>query len=414
MKLRLRDLGGAAFAVGLAGVTGLATWYFTRPTSKPPAAAPTPAASVSSVLKETDLIVVTLTADAEKRLGVRLAPVERRPVPRARTYGGEVTVPPGHALTVPAPLSGTLAAGPAGPPRVGQAVKKDQVVFLCTPLLTPDARANLAASLVDAEGQVRSAATQVDAATIALKRAQQLYSQEAGSKRAVDEAQAQFDLTQKMHEAAQARRALLAKVAGDAETGSVAPLIISSPAAGVLRDVRAAAGEVVPAGTVLFEVVDLDTVWVRVPVYVGDAAEIAARADAAVGPLTTKAGAATWPAAPAKAPPSATALASTVDLYYELDNRTPRLSPGQRVGVTLSLQGDEDNLIVPWSAVIHDIHGGTWVYEQTAPRQFTRRRVLVRHVVGGDAVLAEGPKVGTPVVAAGAAELFGVEVGFAK
>ena len=414
MKLRLRDLTGMAATVGLAGLTGLATWYFTRPAPKPPATAATPPASVSGTLKEAELLVITLTPEAEDRLGIRLVPAERRAVRRVRTYGGEVTVPAGHAITVPAPLGGTLKAPTGGPLRPGRLVKKDQPVFLFTPLLTPDARANLAASLVDAEGQIRSAQTQIDAATVALNRAKELYRQEAGSKRAVDEAQAQFDLAQKALEAAQARRSLLARVAGETEAGSAHSLAIPAPVGGVLRNVQAAAGEAVPAGAVLFEVVDLATAWVRVPVYVGDAAEVDPETSAAVGSITARAGTASWQARPTPAPPSANALASTVDLYYELDNRTARFSPGQRVGVTLALQGEQESLVVPWSAVIHDVHGGTWVYEQTEPRKYVRRRVLVRHVVGELAVLADGPKPGTRVVTEGAAELFGVEVGFAK
>jgi len=79
--------------------------------------------------------------------------------------------------------------------------------------------------------------------------------------------------------------------------------------------------------------------------------------------------------------------------------------------VTLELRGDEESLVVPWSAVVHDVHGGEWVYESTAPHVFVRRRVQVRSVVGSDAALASGPSVGASIVVAGAAELFGVEFG---
>ena len=74
--------------------------------------------------------------------------------------------------------------------------------------------------------------------------------------------------------------------------------------------------------------------------------------------------------------------------------------------------------MVPWSAVVHDIHGGTWVYERTAPRVYTRRRVEVKHVQGSgaeaQAVLARGPAPGAMVVSVGAAELFGTEFGTRK
>ena len=114
------------------------------------------------------------------------------------------------------------------------------------------------------------------------------------------------------------------------------------------------------------------------------------------------------------APPSANSAAGTVDLFYDLDNRVTRYSPGQRVGVTVLLRAEPESLTVPWSAVIHDIYGGTWVYEQAGERTFVRRRIVVRYVVDNTAVLAAGPAPGSQVVTAGAAELFGTETGFTK
>ena len=82
--------------------------------------------------------------------------------------------------------------------------------------------------------------------------------------------------------------------------------------------------------------------------------------------------------------------------------------------MTLPLKGDKESLTVPWSAVIHDIHGGTWVYEVVGERVYNRKRVVVRYVSGETAVLASRHPVGTKVVTAGAAELFGTETGFSK
>jgi len=114
------------------------------------------------------------------------------------------------------------------------------------------------------------------------------------------------------------------------------------------------------------------------------------------------------------APPSANPLSGTVDLFYGLDNRAAKHSPGQRLGVALPLRVPAESLTAPWAAVIYDVQGGTWVYEQTGERTFVRRRAAVRYVVGDTAVLANGPAPGTKVVTAGAAELFGAETGFTK
>jgi cobalt-zinc-cadmium efflux system membrane fusion protein len=54
------------------------------------------------------------------------------------------------------------------------------------------------------------------------------------------------------------------------------------------------------------------------------------------------------------------------------------------------------------------------VYERTDHQTFVRQRVLVRYVSDDTAVLASGPPVGSKIVTAGAAELFGTETGFSK
>jgi hypothetical protein len=63
---------------------------------------------------------------------------------------------------------------------------------------------------------------------------------------------------------------------------------------------------------------------------------------------------------------------------------------------------------------VTDINGGTWVYENVSDHKFVRRRVQVKYVVDSTAVLKTGPPVGSKIVTAGAMELFGTEMGFAK
>jgi hypothetical protein len=83
---------------------------------------------------------------------------------------------------------------------------------------------------------------------------------------------------------------------------------------------------------------------------------------------------------------------------------------GERVAVEIpDSESTRESLVLPFSAVLHDIHGGQWVYTRTSERTYSRQRVQVARVVGPDAVLASGPPAGTPVVTDGAAELFGTE-----
>jgi RND family efflux transporter MFP subunit len=340
-----------------------------------------------------------------------------------------VALPMGASIVVSAPLGGTLQApSAAGGPRVGAAVTRKQTVFMLLPLLSPEravltpaerirfaeARAALAQSRIDADGQVQQAKVQVEAAQIALARADRLLHEQAGTVRTVDEAQAQLSLAQKGLAAAENRKQLVDGIKLDEEAGVLSPIPIESPQNGIIRARHAAVGEAVAAGAPLFEVMDYDPVWIRVPVYAGELSEIAADQPARVGSIADRPGEPMRLAMPVAAPPTAVPLASAVDFYYELSNPQGKLRPGERVSAQLMLRGPQASRVVPWSAVLHDIQGGQWVYENTGPRTFVRRRIVVSYVLDSWAVLHEGPPPGARIVTAGAVELFGTEFGFDK
>jgi hypothetical protein len=65
--------------------------------------------------------------------------------------------------------------------------------------------------------------------------------------------------------------------------------------------------------------------------------------------------------------------------------------------------------VVPYSSLLYDPHGGTWVYTSPQPRTFVRQQVKVDYIEGDVAVLNEGPPTGTTVASVGVAELYGTE-----
>ncbi|MFO0844603.1 MAG: efflux RND transporter periplasmic adaptor subunit [Gemmataceae bacterium] len=411
----LQRFATAVLTLAVASAVGAGSWWLI--THRPAGATPDKPASpagVGKLVKEEDLNTVTLTDDAERRIGLAVAPVVKKATRRARVYGGEVTVPAGRAILVAAPLAGTLKAPAGGEMKAGQAVKAGKPVFHLTPLLTPDGRATLSASLAEAEGLVNNAKTQVTLTKIAFDRAKRVHKEGAGSQRQVDEAEAAYTLATKTLDAAATRQGILKKVVGDAEGGTATPVPIQAPEDGVLRAVSALPGQTVPSGAPLFEVIDVTTVWVRVALPVGDLDAVARAEPARVGKLSAPPGAYLCTAKAVNAPPSANPLSATVDVFYEVPNADGKLIPGQRLGVTVPLSDARVALTVPWSAVVFDVHGGTWVYEQVGPHRYARRRVAVLHTVGSDAVFASGPPAGAKVVTAGSQELFGAESGFVK
>ncbi len=194
----------------------------------------------------------------------------------------------------------------------------------------------------------------------------------------------------------------------------MATLTFKAPVKGILQNIHAQVGQPVPAGALLFAVAELNPIWVRVPVYVGDLERLAQDKPAGVGSLADPPGVKVRPARPVTAPPAGDPLAATVFLFYEVDNKDRSFRPGQRVGVTLPLKGDEESLAVPRSALIRDAFGDTWAYESIAPHVYTRRRVFVERVVGDLAALTGGLKPGAKVVSQAAAELYGAEFGNLK
>jgi hypothetical protein len=76
-----------------------------------------------------------------------------------------------------------------------------------------------------------------------------------------------------------------------------------------------------------------------------------------------------------------------------------------------SLPSPETRKIIPYSAVIYDLAGQSWVYVNTEPRTYVRQPVTIDYSKGQVTVLKDGPAVGTSVVSVGAAELFGAETG---
>lgn len=397
---------------------------------KKKAVAKTPPAKVEKPAAEGKPASVVLTREAEARLGIRTVPVEQRQLQQVRVLGGEVMPRPGSSVTLSAPLSGTLLAPgrdstatgddgesvPESPPLIpGQTLKRGQVLFQLHPLLPAESRASLLESKAEVEGGLSAAQVRLAAATVAYERARKLLDDKAGSQRAVDEATAELELSKALLEAAETRRALLRGLTDpDPGTESAGTLPIASPVDGVLVRLLAAQGQLVGAGEPLAEIADLHRLWIRVPVYAGDLPGVDTTRDVEIAPLGATSSERSLVARPVTAPPTADPTAASVDLYYEVAGQSVPLQPGLRIAVTVPLRSEEESLVVPWAAVVHDANGGTWVYEQTVPRTFQRSRVQVRFVLRDLASLDSGPAPGALVVTDGAAELFGTELGVGK
>jgi len=371
--------------------------------SKPPEVKPDPPAKLSgTTVKESELTSIHLTEEAEKRLGIRVEEARTGRGSAQRNFAGEVTAPLSSTVLVSSPVAGTLqATGPV--PSAGSPVRKDQTLFSLKPFL-PLPR-ELRAT---AEGDVAQARTRVETARQRKARADRMLADQVGTVRAQEEAQQELAAAITALETAENR---LRQVQTEPFADDI-PIPIRTPQDGMLRQVFVAPGQIVNPGAPLFEVINLSEIWIRVPVYAGEARELAANATVTIQPINMRGR--SWTAQPIAAPPSADPKSSTVDLYYRLSNQSAGLKPGEKVNVSIRAGGSREWIEVASSAIAYDTNGGTWVYESLGERKYSRRRVSLDHTAGSRAIVTAGVSAGSKIVADGAAELWGFEFGTGK
>lgn len=354
-----------------------------------------PAAEVSHPVTEGDLPTVRLSPEAISRLQLQTSHVRSAPLPRTRLVGGEVVVPPGRTVVVTAPVAGEVHFVTSEPLLPGAAVQRGAGLLRLTAIAPTDrdTRARVAREVAAAEANLA-------ALELRVSRNQALIDEGAGSARALEEAVAARAVAQADADAARARATTLSR---DPLLSDVA-MLVRAPVQGVIRLLAVAEGQAVAAGAPLFELVGVDALQVRVPVYSGDLA----RLDTTAAPRVRRNGGARAEEARfVPGPPTAEPDRSTVDRYLSLP-ASAGFAPGERILVELPLLDIASALVVPASAVVLDAWGGAWVYRCEDGR-YARARVDPARRAGDDMVLARGPAVGSCIVSVGAVELFGTE-----
>lgn len=365
-------------------------------------------AHVENPVEESDLTTIHLTGEAVARIGIETGTIDDRTVQRRRSFAGELMAPPGSSIKVTAPRAGIIMA-PEGTriPRAGAAVGSGQPLLRLLALPAGD-------DILGGQSALSVAEARLDNARAKAERAERLLSEGVGSQAEFEDARAELRSAQAAFDAVRARQELMETGRTSVDLSNLSPIVLAAPAAGVVQGVHVAPGQTVVAGMALMEIVDANRLWVRVPVYVGILSEVDRDAGATVVRPGDPAGMAGVVANAISGPPTADPRTVSSDLYYLLPNAARTFRPGERVAVRVPLRGSGlDQRVVPWSAVLHDIHGGTWVYEDLGDHTYARRRVEVKDVVGDLAVLARGPEPGTSVVVTGAMELYSTEFGTA-
>ncbi len=364
-----------------------------------PPSHPEKPAHVEHPVAEGELAVVRLSALAIKRLAIETALVERSTLAEVRLVGGEVIVPPGRTTSVTAAVSGMVrAAGDGRALLPGARVVRGQVLFSLVPLAPVDRDVQ-----ARAEREVAAAHAQLAAADARVNRITQLDAEGASSQRLVEEATAARDVAKADTQVAETR----ARSVHNAPLLTDVALTVRAPADGIVRTLGAIPGQVVANGAPLVELVAVDALQVRVPVYAGDLGRLDFIAPAQVRRLGPEPAAAVA-ADPVAGPPTADTQAITVDRYYTLGTAAA-YAPGERVLVEVPMQTRSEARTLPAASVVRDAQGAAWVYACAGKHAFKRERIDPLRVAGERVVFERGPILGACVASVGAAEIFGSE-----
>lgn len=365
-------------------------------------------ANVKNGVKESELTTVILSPKAEQRLGIVTATAEYRNVQDTLRLGGEIISPPGHEARIAAPMSGTVFGITSdGLPPAGTRVKKGEAILNLL-LLTPEN------DLAGAHEAVEVKQVQLEVAQAQADRTKRLLQDKATSEKIYLDAQAALANARAALNAAEARLRLLNGTETESLQEGLSTFVLRSPVDGVIQRVHVAPGQTVSASTPLLEIASQDPVWIRVPVYVGDLSKVDKKKSSIIQPLGTNRDTDGYQAKPLAGPPLSDPNTLSSDLFFELSNPDGLFRTGQKVGVLLTQLGSGKRLTVPWSAVMYDINGGSWIYLRTDPHTYSRRRVEISRVTDGLAVLSRGIEAGDKVVITGVAEIFGTEFGVGK
>ena len=103
----------------------------------------------------------------------------------------------------------------------------------------------------------------------------------------------------------------------------------------------------------------------------------------------------------------------------ELNRLTLTEKAAQRLDIqTVQVREEQvdgaQRLVIPYSAVIYDLEGATWMYVSPAPLTYVREPITIDYIEGDMVVLAEGPASGTEIVTVGVPELYGTDTGIGK
>jgi RND family efflux transporter MFP subunit len=316
---------------------------------------------------------VFLPKVSQRLLEVRTVTLREADASRTVVMVGRVVADPNRGGLAQSIAGGRIVPPEGGLPRLGQTVRRGQVLAIVEPPIPVADQATIAERSGDIEQQIAAAEAR-------LARARNLAASGAGTRVQVVDTEIEL-------EGLRRRRAMLAQ-------NRVAPEVIRAPADGVIATARVAAGQVVAAQDILFQIVDPAGIWVEALVFGADAAREFREATASVrggGPMRLT----------LQGFGRAVQQGATL-VQFSVENPSAGLSLGQPVTVVAQLAEPVRGLILPRAAVVRAGNGEQVVWRHVEPETFAAAPVRIEPLDAARVLVAAGLRAGERVVVQGA------------
>ena len=317
---------------------------------------------------------VFLPKPAQRQLGVRTLVAATGQHAKAFELAGTVVMDPNAGGKVQAVLAGRLEAGPKGPPGVGQAVRKGEVLAYVVPT----------AGAIERSNQLAQQAELRAARDLAARRVERL-------------TELADTVPRKDIEAAESELQSLTQRLGAVGAGLATRDALVAPVSGVIASANAVAGQVVDARELVFEVVDPSRLRIEALAYDPAQAQSVAGATLAVGGQRV----------PLRFVGAARSLRDQAQpLQFAGDSSVlgtlAHLAIGQPVRVFVQSTDKVDGVQVPAAALLRNPANQTIVWVKESPERFAPRVVTAVPLDGTSVAVTSGLKPGDRVATQGA------------
>lgn len=340
---------------------------------KPAASAPATAAGENVSARRLDDGSVFVPKPVQRQLGVRTALAETHEHARIVELAGQVTADPNAGGVVQATQTGRIEPGPRGLPVLGQRVARGAVLAWVAPTIGSLERAGQNAQLAE-----------LDARRELARRRLERYAQLEGSIARKDLEAARLEL-----QGVEAQRGALA-------SGLAAREALHAPVAGVISRSHAAAGQVVEARQVLWEIVDPQRLLVEALAYDVQLAQTIGDASASVAGASLKL---------VFLGGGRQLREQALPLLFRIEPPGAPLAVGQPLKILARSKLRIAGVRLPQAALQRNAAGESVVWLHDSAERFFAKRVQALALDAEFVVVTEGIGPGDRVVVAGAASL---------